>query len=145
MAGTAVLAGVLAVVATQPAGRAVPPHGRIVAALKGCRCVASDSAAALVIADVLSRDLRNGCRVVVDVSGLSYDLPNSRLGSGSTVRARRHDPVWQREIAGYFAQADAVIIVAMHTNGMRAGVLGDLRAQPASLQHKHFAVLVRSP
>ena len=49
------------------------------AELAGARCVAADSAAALVVADVLTRDLRDGCPVVVDVTGLTYDQDRGDL------------------------------------------------------------------
>ena len=71
-------------------------------ALAGVDCVAADSAAALVAADVLTRDLRNGCPLVVDVTGLTYDQDRGDLGPGPTPTERRRDLEWQRQIGRYF-------------------------------------------
>ena len=56
--GLVALAVLGAHVVLLPEGRRPPPESAMAAELAGARCVAADSAAALVAADVLSRDLR---------------------------------------------------------------------------------------
>jgi hypothetical protein len=49
------------------------PAATLERAASAARCVTSDSPDALILTDLFTRDLRRGCQVPVDLSGLSYD------------------------------------------------------------------------
>ncbi len=127
-------------VVTQPEGRRLPAGSQD--ALSGVRCVAADSAAALVTADVLTSDLRHGCRVVVDVTGLTYDQDPGDLGSGPTPRERRRDLEWQRSVAGYLRGADAVLLDQWRSDGLSARLLAGLERRDLELGKPSYRVLV---
>jgi hypothetical protein len=59
-------------------------------------CVLSDSPIALIEMNVLSRDLRNGCRVRVDVTGYTYE-GELALGPDDKVLSRPSGPLDDRE------------------------------------------------
>jgi 4-amino-4-deoxy-L-arabinose transferase-like glycosyltransferase len=139
--GLVALAALGAHVVTQSEGRAVPVQA-VTVALSSTRCVAADSAAALVVADVLTRDLRNGCPVVVDVTGLTYDQDPGDLHAGPTPRARRQDGEWQRGVDRYLSGADAVVLDQWRTDGLDAGELGRLEQHDLELGRPSYRVLV---
>jgi hypothetical protein len=86
------------------------PGAELARAVDGLPCVASDSPAALIQMDVLSRNFRNGCTVMVDVTGLLLDLETARHPGGPTA-ARRDNPLWQQAITRYLTSADASIVI----------------------------------
>jgi hypothetical protein len=87
-----------------PAGRRFPAAS-LRDAVASARCVTADSAVALIELDVLSRDLARGCRVQADVTG-----PALALGSGPRA-SRSEDPRWQRQLMGYLASGDVVVLM----------------------------------
>jgi hypothetical protein len=128
-------------VVTQPEGRPAPEE-QAETELAGVRCVAADSAAALVAADVLTRDLRDGCPVVVDVTGLTYDEPRGDLVAGPTPYARRRDAAWQRTVTRYFDRSGAVLLDQWRHDGLDPQVLTALERRDVVLGRRHFEVLV---
>jgi len=123
-------------------GRRPPPESAMAAELAGARCVAADSAAALVAADVLSRDLRRGCPVVVDVTGLTYDQDRGDLAGGPTPSARRHDPEWQRSVDRYLTGASAVLFDQWRGDGLDERVLTRLEHRDLELGQPSYRVFV---
>ena len=132
VAGLALLLMVSVHVVTQPEGRRVPV-ATVDSALAGAHCVAADSAAALVLADVLTRDLRDHCQVVVDVTGLTYDQDRGDLPSGRTPSARRQDHEWQRSVDHYLSAADAVVLDQWRSDGLDARELARLEHRDLEL------------
>ena len=128
-------------VVTQPEGRRVPV-ATVDTALAGAHCVAADSAAALVLADVLTRDLRDDCQVVVDVTGLTYDQDRGDLPSGRTPSARRQDHEWQRSVDRYLSAADAVVLDQWRSDGLDARELARLEHRDLELGKPAYRVLV---
>ena len=63
-------------------------------------CVTSDDASILVAFDVFSRNLQRGCRVVVDMTGYSYDISPGLAGS------RTHNPAFQSLALDYLSSGD---------------------------------------
>ncbi len=139
--GLVALAVLSAHVVTQPEGRRVPAR-TAEDALSGVRCVAADSAAALVTADVLTRDLRNGCRLVVDVTGLTYDQDPGDLGAGPTPRERRRDLEWQASVARYFDGSGAVLLDQWRHDGLDGRLLAGLERRDVELGRPSYRVLV---
>jgi hypothetical protein len=142
--GLVVLAVLAAHVVTHAEGRRPPPESAMADQLAGARCVAADSAAALVAADVLSRDLEQGCPVVVDVTGLTYDQDRGDLRSGSTPTARRHDPEWQRSVDRYLTGASAVLLDQWRSDGLDPKVLTRLEHRDLELGRPSYRIFVRA-
>jgi hypothetical protein len=142
--GVVALAVLAAHVVTHAEGRRPPPESAMADQLAGARCVAADSAAALVAADVLSRDLEQGCPVVVDVTGLTYDQDRGDLRSGSTPTARRHDPEWQRSVDRYLTGASAVLLDQWRSDGLDPKVLTRLEHRDLELGRPSYRIFVRA-
>ncbi len=111
-------------------------------ALSGVDCVAADSDAALIAADVLTRDLRHGCPLVVDVTGLTYNQDRGDLGPGPTPTERRRDLEWQRQIGRYFDDSGAVVLDQWRSDGLNGQLLAHLERRDLDLGKKSFQVLV---
>jgi hypothetical protein len=118
------------------------PVAATAAALRGVPCVAADSAAALIAGDVLTRDLRDRCALVVDVTGLTYNQDAGDLPGGPTPLARLRDAEWQRTVARYFDSSGAVLLDQWHDDGLQASVLSGMRAQHGRIGGKQFTVMV---
>lgn len=142
VAGPAVLALLAAQVVSHPEGRPVPAAATA-RALAAARCVTADSTAALVASDVLTRDLRRGCPVVVDVVGLPYDQDRGDLPQGATTAARRRDAEWQREVDRYLARGDAVLLERLGGDGLDPWVVSGLERRYRVGGSPAYRVLVR--
>lgn len=70
-------------------------------------CVTSDDPAALVLTDVLQRNIDRGCPLVVDLGGYSYDL---RPAADQQV-ARSRNAQWQEFTLDYLASGRTTMIV----------------------------------
>jgi alpha-1,2-mannosyltransferase len=76
-------------------------------------CVTADDPTVLILMDVLSRDLDRGCRVWVDVTGLTYDRTGRPTRDGRVARA--DNPVWQHQLMGYLTSGAATMLVRPST------------------------------
>ena len=72
------------------------------------RCVTSDRPMALIRMNVLSSDLRRGCRVFVDLLGFSY---HTDRGHSGTPAAEVANTAYQRELVSYLQSAQAFVLV----------------------------------
>jgi alpha-1,2-mannosyltransferase len=145
-AAALVAAAVLALVGTvsQHHHEGVRGPGRVVQlALGGSRCVTSDATATLIAANMLARDLRNACPLIVDVTGLSYTEDGGDLAQGDTVVARLHDLEWQHRIARYFFHSDAVIVQRGNPDGLDQATLARVRSVGPMTQAPRLEVYAR--
>jgi len=92
------------------------PGAALGQAAASSRCVTADSPGALIEMDLLSRDLARGCRVWVDVTGLTYDLPSARRPDGAQVPRRLNRP-WQQALIGYLLSGNATVLVRSASDG----------------------------
>jgi hypothetical protein len=120
-------------------GRPVPA-GAVAEVVEHARCVRADSTAALITTDLLSRDLRRGCPLAVDVTGVTYDLDPAQLHNGSPYSARRADPAWQRFLTSYVTGAEAYIVVQAPADGFGPQVRAILNSQRVLLRAGHLTV-----
>jgi hypothetical protein len=109
------LATLVAVGSTRTAGRHFPTRA-LQTLVTGTRCVTADSPDVLVLTNVLGRDLRRHCPVMVDVTGLTYDR-DVRYRHGHPV-ARRHDHAWQRDLRTYLTSGGVAFIVRAQQDGL---------------------------
>ena len=119
LAGLAVAVVPVAVFADVTAGldRGVRFPGAILSrAAASSRCVTSDSPVALIQMDVVSRDLERGCRVWIDVTGLTYDTADQRRPNGNPLPRRLNRP-WQRALSDYLLSGNAIILARRSADG----------------------------
>ncbi len=128
---------------TAQAGTKFP--GRTLArSVTGLHCVMADSNMALINLDVLTRDLDNGCKNWVDVSGRTYGVDVLRRPNGRFY-SRVRNPVWQRDLTQYLLSGDAVIVVRADT-GISAATLKQLRrGGRIACADKHCVYRVHQP
>jgi alpha-1,2-mannosyltransferase len=107
------------------------------------RCVVSDSPAALVQSDLLSRDLARGCPVRVDVSGATY-AGDRAVGAHGTPLPRLLNPVWQKDIRSYLMSQPMVILDRRFNDGLSPATMAALhRVDDTVLTAPRLVVLER--
>lgn len=117
------------------------PAAELRAALPATGCVRADSPVLLALTDVLSRDLRAGCELPVDLSGYSYDV-GARDAVGSAV-PRDLNAAWQREALRYLTSGSATLLVRSVGNGFDEQTLRTLdEATTTVLERGGVRVLV---
>jgi hypothetical protein len=87
-----------------------PALGAVAASRPGC--VTSDHPSALILMNVLSRNLERGCQLVVDLGGASYHLPSPDRG----VVSRRKNAVFQVYALAYLRTGDTTILARFYKN-----------------------------
>jgi len=117
-----------------------PPSARAAKLVGALRCVRADSSAALIETNSLTRDLRHGCPLALDVTGVTYDVDSSQLHDGRPSVGRRADPAWQRFVGSYVTGADAFIVVQAGADGFGPGVRAVLKSQRVLLRVRHLTV-----
>jgi alpha-1,2-mannosyltransferase len=86
----------------------VPAAALRPAAARVTGCITSDDPLVLAELGVLSRDLKNGCPVRIDVTGYTYG-PDRMSVDGIEV-PRLLNSRWQRDVTGYLLSGQAVIV-----------------------------------
>ena len=100
-----------------------------VAPLPGC--VTADDPGALLGMDVLGRNLRRGCPLVLDLGGHSYDY-RPRL-------PRNRDPRWQRFFLDYMSSGEATMKSRYHTGfGLSRATAREFRRWPVIVEVDGF-------
>jgi alpha-1,2-mannosyltransferase len=124
----AVLAGLVAGLHRGVAFPGSPLHQ----AAASSRCVTADAPDALILMDVLSRDLDRHCRVWVDVTGLTYDT------AGAAMRRPNGDPVprhlnrrWQHALLDYLLSGNATILIRRGGDGLAPDTARTIDQRPA--------------
>ncbi len=122
-----------------PIGTPIPPRLATVAS-RVHGCVTADDPAYLVGMNVLSRDLAAGCRVWVDVTGLTYDKAGG-AANGQVLRTTNR--VWQRKVMSYLLSGSATLVTRRYTD-LNAASLARIRHLPV-LARSHGVTLHRVP
>lgn len=125
----------------RPLGRPIDAH-RLRTVVAGRGCVASDMPGALAVLDVLTPDLRAGCAVPVDLTGITYDRDSVRQPNGRAV-PRLRNPLWQRDLQGYLGGADVVVLVRSPRSMLDRAGLAQLARRP--LEARSGVVRVYGP
>jgi alpha-1,2-mannosyltransferase len=103
------------------------------------RCVTADSPVALVQMDLLTRDLERGCRVWIDVTGLTYDTAGVGKPDGEPV-SRRRNHLWQRALMGYLLSGNATVVVRSGGDGFAPDSARTLDQLPILARGKGYAL-----
>lgn len=93
------------------------PGSQLGEAAEQQRCLVSDTPIALIEMNALSRDLRNDCKVHVDVTGYTYE-GELALGPGDRLLARSKNAAWQRQVLGYLRSGNAVLLARGKGTGL---------------------------
>lgn len=91
-------------------------------------CVTSDHPSALILMNVLGRNLERGCPLVVDLGGASYHLPSPDRGLVS----RRRNAVFQRYALAYLGTGDTMLLARFRPGfGLSAASFRRVETWPA--------------
>lgn len=112
--------------------------GPVARAVNGC--VTADDPTVLALLDVLSRDYRSGCRVWVDVTGLTYDVDRGRRPDGSYLPRRQNRP-WQRDLLGYLTSGAATMVVRGDADRLSSSSAAVLSRLPVLSEAGKFRLL----
>jgi hypothetical protein len=127
------LSAVVIAVAASALQTATRPQGSHVsgalAAAAPAGCIASDDPQILIQMNRLSRDVRAGCPLPVDVTGITYDALCEQLPNGSHV-ARINNEAWQHYLANYLTSANAFVIARAHSDGLSPDTRQTLLSDP---------------
>jgi hypothetical protein len=130
LAGAAVLT---AATLAQPIDVAEPfPTAPLARAVQHVRCLMTDSPMALIEVNALSRDLGNGCRNWVDVTGRTYGADSSPLPRG-------RNPRWQADILRYLLSGQALLVIRPGT-GLSAATWRAIRRHPVLAQAGGYTI-----
>lgn len=86
------------------------PERRLQPVVASTRCVTSDSPWGLIELNALSKDFRDGCRVEIDVSGVTHDTLHLTRANGSEV-ARSGNAAWRQYLLTYLRSGGATIMM----------------------------------
>jgi hypothetical protein len=145
--GTLLVAGALTAVAavgnvaaTASVGTPFPAQA-VARTVSSSRCITADSPDVLILTNVLQRNWHRGCRVLVDLGGLSYDRDAIPLRPDGTPVARPLNPLWQRHLTGYLFSGDAVFLTRTASDGFSPESLQRLDALPVLHRGDGFVLL----
>lgn len=124
-------------VATTAQGRVFP--GRQFADAAPAGCVASDEPQALIQMNRLSRDLQSGCRIPVDVTGITYDALR-RVGPQGHAIPRGRNRAWQQFLYSYLVSARSFVVARARGDAMAPDIASRLALRPV-LAHSHGLTL----
>ena len=115
------------------------PRAQLTAQLAHRGCVAADAPSALILTDVLSRDLRQGCPTRIDVTGPTYNS-DRYIGANGRPVSRRLNPLWQRDILDYLESGQVAIVARPSGDELAPATLARLRRHP--LLHRGHGLTV---
>lgn len=101
------------------------------------RCVAADEPTLLIETGLLGRDVANRCLLVVDPTGVSYDVARGQLIAGPVGPSRRVAPGYQAAMLAYYGSEQASMFERSSSDGLSAATMSTLRCR--------LSVLVRLP
>lgn len=117
-------------------------HKDTVAAVKGC--VYANDPAALIEFNVLSSDLKQGCHVWVDLTGLTYE-PRVKHPNGVTHPVKRiNNPVWQHDLYAYLKSGSTTILLTRPNAVLSKANLAKMRKDPLLAQTKDYQIFARN-
>ncbi|HKG49164.1 MAG TPA: glycosyltransferase 87 family protein [Actinomycetales bacterium] len=137
----ALVVGVVGLNATTLKARAGNPFParRLAAAVVDRPCVVSDDDTALIAMNVFTRDLRRGCRLMVDVTGLTYDRAAVFRPDGRPV-PRTANRLYQREMSSYLLSGSATILARPGGAGLSNATKRRIESLPVLAKARGYRV-----
>ena len=114
------------------------PDDELTAAVRTDACVTTDDPTNLILLDRLHANLRNGCRLVVDLQGYNNDEPID----GRQVQ-RPDNPLWQRTALNYLASGDRSILSRLGPRAFTADSVRTVHGWPEVA--RSGKIVVRDP
>jgi hypothetical protein len=103
--------------------------------------VGSDSAGLLILTNVLSRSLDNGCPAVFDFDGSIYAVDAGRNPEHlDSLQRRRASADYQALLASYIESNDVMMMHRLRYDGLTAATRSILKARPLLLKTRGLAV-----
>lgn len=96
------------------------PAGQLAEFEETSRCVTSDSPDALILTNVLTRNLQRRCQVPVDLSGLTYDIYALPLTAEGRSVPRAANSAWQRYLDTYLLSGQSVFLLRAGDDGLNS-------------------------
>jgi hypothetical protein len=104
-------------------------------------CVLADDPTILAATNLLTRDLEQGCPLIVDVTGLTYGPDQELLADGRSV-VRWHNQRYQSHLVRYLTSGSAVILGRPDTALTRASYL---EITKGDILHRQPGIVRRTP
>jgi hypothetical protein len=127
LAGVLVVLGYGVAVMAHPQGKQFP--SAVFDAALPTGCITSDDPGALIQLNRLSSDLRSGCRLPVDVTGITYDTLHRTAPDGKVI-GREANLAWQDWIQTYLSSGSGFVIVRPDGDRFDPQVHRDLARYP---------------
>jgi alpha-1,2-mannosyltransferase len=102
-------------------------------------CVTSDLPEALIQMNRLSSDLRSGCRIAIDVTGITYDSLHRTEPDGSTT-PREDNLAWQHYLYDYLVSGRSFVVARSAGDAMAPRTADALRKQPTLTQSNGYVL-----
>ena len=107
--------------------------------VRGARCVSADAASLLLETTALRTDLRDGCPLVLDPTGVSYDTDRGRLAPRSVVASRLAAIGYQSAMRRLYAGSGAALFIRVTSDGLTAATRDAILASLPRIE-RHGAV-----
>jgi hypothetical protein len=82
--------------------------------------VSADAPDLLLVTTGLRRDLRDGCPLVLDPTGVSYETDRGQLAAGSVAASRRAASRYQLAMEEYYDDSNAAMFSRTGADGLTA-------------------------
>jgi hypothetical protein len=86
--------------------------------IRNARCVSADDPELLIETSGLQRDLRDGCQLVVDPTGTSYETDGGRLAAGPVGKSRLGAPGYQSAMEEWYDDSNAALFSRQAADGL---------------------------
>jgi hypothetical protein len=96
----------------------VMPRASLDGDIRDAPCVAADAPDLLIETTGLRRDLQNGCQLVIDPTGTSYETDRGNLAAGPVAEARLRAPGYQIAMEEYYDDSNAAIFGQKVADGL---------------------------
>ena len=107
------------------------PRGRPRASRRGRSVRDLQLPDALLLTDMYTRDLQRGCRVPVDLSGLTYDRDAVPHQTDGTPVPRSLNARWQHDLGSYLFSGQSIFVLRPRGDGGYGSLVRRLRSLPA--------------
>ena len=126
---------------TQIPGRDLPTKIEQLS-LQQSKCVTSDDPSVLALTNTLTRDLKNRCHLIFDVTGVIYGINNGSNPLQETATERRlQSTIYQREISKYLESGATIILARVGHDGLRPEVFKDIYKGHHVVKTKSFVII----
>jgi hypothetical protein len=94
--------------------------------IRNARCVSADDPALLIETSALQRDLRDGCSLIVDPTGTSYETDRGSLAAGPVGKARLRAAGYQFAMEEWYDDSNAAMFERQMADGLDATTLEEI-------------------